>query len=188
MRKAALFIALLAVPALAGPPVVRGYHRMTKLEEKLADLAETLRKKEEFAKKPRQERMILRFYPTPPKGKETVFEGKKLTGEMLVKEILKWPAIQNMSPTPDALRILAMLPPALKTRYVVVPTPKTPRYLASKPLVKQLDSPHFHIRKAAIDCLKAMYSQSGLYKPDADRAQRRKRIREWKRRIEKLKR
>ena len=81
-----------------------------------------------------------------------------------------------------------MLAPALKKRYVVLPTPKMPRYLSSKPLMKPLDSPHFHIRKAAIDCLKAMYSQSGLYKPDADRAQRRKRIREWKRRIEKLKR
>ena len=134
--------------------------------------------------RPRQERMILGF-----SANETEFEGKKLTGETLVKEIFeKWPAIQRKDPSPDALRILAMLAPALKKRYVVVPTPKMPRYLSSKPLMKPLDSPHFHIRKAAIDCLKAMYSQSGLYKPGADRARRRKIMHQWKKRIEKMKR
>ena len=191
MRNAALIAVLLAVPALAKPPVVLDYHRMDELEKRLADLAERLRKKEEFARKPRPERMIILFdrMPLVPKTFATEFEGKKLNGETLVKEIFeKWPAIQRDKPSEDALRILALLAPALKRIYRVLPTPKAHRYPASKPLMKQLDSPHLHIRKAAIECLQAMYSMNLFYRPKAPRAERRKRIREWKKRIEKMKR
>ena len=180
-------ICCLAVPAFARPPEVPEFARMADLKMRLVDRLQTLRAKEEFARKPRQERMVLSFQ------REIVeFDGKKLTGELVARELFeKWAKLPKKEGDADAevKRILALVPQAMKVRYAnVVPIPKNNRYQASKVLVAALLHKNFHVRKAAIDSLVAIYGRSLLYKPDASSGQRKARQKKWKREIEKLRR
>lgn len=181
-----LFVALLAAPALARPPETPPFMRMDELGPRLVDLAARLNKAELFEKKIRQERMILTFQEGAKR-----FEGKKLTDKGFVEEILvKWQAVQKAEEqcAADALRILLLLPGALKARYNIVPIPKAERYQASKILVKALKSKHDIIRKTAIQCLDAIYGRTLLYKHDAPPAHRIERYRKWLKEIDKLRR
>ncbi|MHC4225443.1 MAG: hypothetical protein ACYSUN_15745 [Planctomycetota bacterium] len=181
-----LLLVALAAPAAGRPPEVPDFVRMDELDMKLLNLESRFRQEEEFAKKPRQEKMILLFMGGTPK-----FEGKTLTGEWMVKEVLeKWdvwklPAEQ----TPQEARdVLVKLPHALKERYAkVVPIPKTARHKASLPLVKALTHKNFYVREAAIESLKAIYGRTLLYKPDATPGARKAKQAKWRKEIDSLK-
>ncbi len=179
-----LLTILFAAPALARPPATPPYMRMDDLGPKLADLNAKLRKAELFASKIRQERMILRF----ERGDEE-FENKKFSDRSFVEEILvKWQAVQKPEEECEAdhLRILALLPRALKARYDIFPVPKAERYQASKVLVKALKIKHFVIRRAAILCLDAIYRRTLMYRADAPSGQRNDRYRKWLKEIDRL--
>jgi len=185
MRVACLV--LLVAPAIARPPVAPDFARMAELQIQLTDKLQTIRRKEEFARKPRVERMTLSF----ERG-AAEFEGKKLTGERVAEELFeKWSELPKKEgdASPEVKRVLSLVPQAMKVRYAnVVPIPKNNRYQASKVLVAALVHKNFHVRKAAIDALVAIYGRSLLYKPDASPNQRKARQKKWKREIDKLRR
>ena len=179
-----LLTVLFLAPALARPPETPPFMRMDELGPRLADLNAKLQKAELFAKKIRQERMILRF----ERG-DKEFENKRFSDRSFVEEILvKWQAVQKPEEECEAdhLRILALLPRALKARYDIFPVPKAERYQAGKVLVKALKSKHFVLRKTAILCLDAIYGRMLLYRPDASPGQRNDRYRKWLKEIDKL--
>jgi len=178
----ALLLALLP-PASAKPPVLPGYARMDDLESDLVSAAQRMREEEEFAAKPFAERLILKF-----QERATSYEHmKRLDGEDLVEEILeKWKEAQAEEVDKEVVRILAMLPEALKARYDVNPIPKRERFKASKPLVDALTHRYTPIRQAAIDCLKAIYGQTRLYQPDLPPKKRMDIQKDWKKQIDKL--
>ena len=180
-----LVLALLipvALPAVARakPPVVSGYARMEDLRQRMVARRDMLVKQEEFEKKPRVEKLILNFM----RGKPTP-EGRKLTGEIVVKEVIKWEPLQRSAPTEESLAVLAQLDDAMRERFaLVVPIPKRERYAASKQLVKALTHQYFHIRKAAIESLKAIYGDARFYQPEMSPAKRKQKQKEWQKYIE----
>jgi hypothetical protein len=183
MTRAELLVVLLAGVAFARPPTVPDFARMDELDSILLNLRHKYKEAEEFQRKPREERMILLF----ERSRED-FEGKTLTGEYVVKELFEkwkvWRAKDKDTPA-EAIRILMLLPDALKVRYATgYPIPKLARYKASVPLVKALTHKNLHIRTAAIECLEAVYGRTLFYRPDASPGARKKKQSEWKREIE----
>ena len=180
--RTALAAALLAGLCLAKPPYIQDFSRMEELTRKLNDVFTELREKEEFLSKPLQERIVIKFQQGAPSYEHLT----KLTGEAVVKEIFKnWDAIEQDPPTEEVKRVLAMLPDVLKKQYNIVPIPKRERFNASKPLVAALTHDAFHVRQAAIDCLRAIYGESRLYQADLPAPLRSKRKKEWERFIKK---
>jgi hypothetical protein len=118
------------------------------------------------------------------------FEGKSLTGARVVREVIEnwdgWQRPEEETPE-EAIRISKMLPHALRERYArVILIPKEDRYRASVPLVKALTHKNFHVREAAIECLKSIYGRTLLYRPHASPSARKQKQKKWKREIEKL--
>jgi hypothetical protein len=127
--------------------------------------------------------MIQRFI-----GGERTHDGTEVTGERLLAEILHnwtaWRCEEEATPL-EARRILELLPRALKERYAhTFPIPKRTRYLASVQVVKALTHANVHVRRAAINCLIAMYSRTLLYDPDAPPDERLAKQRAWEEWIE----
>ena len=181
-----LLLTLMAGVVLANPPGRPGFLRMDELEPKLSERLAKLQKAEAFRRKPRLERMIIRF----EQGAES-FEGKKFSDQKFVDELLvRWADVQKPEEQcqADHVRILSLLPNALRTRYDVVPIPKKERYAASKVLVKGLRSKHDIIRRISIECLSALYGgRTLMYRHDAQPGMRNERARKWKAEIEALK-
>ncbi len=178
-----LLLVAMPLAAEAKPPVVPGYARMDDLENDLASAAQRMREEEEFAAKPFAERLILRFQA----GATSYEDVKRLDGEDLVEQILeKWKEAQAEEVDKEVIRILALLPEALKARYDVNPIPKRERFKASKLLVEALVHRYTPIRQAAIDCLKALYGQTRLYQPDLPLKRRMDIKKDWQKLIEKL--
>ena len=104
--------------------------------------------------------------------------------ESLVKELFKWEPLMDNAPTAEALAVLDQLPDAMRERYArVVPIPKRPRYSASKQLVSALTDQYFHIRKAAIESLFAIYADRKFYQPGMAPAKLKAKQKEWSRYI-----
>jgi hypothetical protein len=146
------------------------------LEAALKERHAALKSREDFPKKPREERLVLLL----ERG-ETRFDGHPLTGQYVVREILSWRALDRADPSREALRILALLPEALKERYASVDdhTLKERRYRASVPLVLALTAQHRHFRVAAIACLKALYGTRLGYRVDLPPNEQKKSQRVW---------
>jgi len=170
---------LLAVPALALPPEIDGYVRLDTLRDQLRDRTEELRKKEEYERKPREEKMIIKFAEGEKK-----FEGKKLSGDVLVKEVLdRWDASEKDTPDQETLRVLNLLPNTLKAAYGKFPIPKAERYKAGYALVKLLNDKRLHVRSIAFECLQAIYGESLQYNPNADKSARAEKQKAWERNV-----
>ncbi len=173
-------LGLVAAPAAARPPKIANYARIDNLLAHYDRETERLREEEAFRAKPRIERMIIRY------GGQRTFEGKKLTGDYVVKQVFdEWEAIQKASPTEADVKILMSLPDALKANYSgiravrVNKVNKKERKNASKPLVKALMNDHLYVRQAAINCLKAIYGTINLYRADATKRDRARAQKNW---------
>jgi hypothetical protein len=168
-------VCTLAATAAAKPPRVQHFRHSDELKAALEKLHATLKRREDFPKKPREERLVLLL-----KRGETRFEGRPLTGQYVVQEILGWDALDRGDPSSESMRILALLPDALKERYAALDrTLKEHRYRASIPLVLALTADHRHFRVAATACLKALYGTRLGYRPDLPSKTRKKSQRIW---------
>lgn len=176
---------LLALAAGAQPPFVKDFERIGKLKEDIQKTAQDLQEKEEFASKPREEKMLIAFM----KG-EKKFEGKDLTGKIVVTTCLsKWGDVQQAQPTEAGKRVLALLPEALLKRYAVaIDVPKDRKEVAGL-LLDELDSDYLNVRIAAFDSLKKIFrTQTGfLYEPSMNKKDRRDPITSWKNFLKKQK-
>lgn len=175
--RACLLAGLLTAVVCAGPPKP-GCVGFEELHLRLENRYEKLRKQEEMAAKPREERMVLLL-----RAGRTTFENKKLTGEWVLTEILKWKVLQAEKIPAAARLVLDMLPEALETRYGHghrTASLRAERYRVSKQLVSALMHRQVHIRKAAIECLDALYGTKRGYRADAPDRERKKIQREWR--------
>ncbi len=173
----ALLLGLVAAPAAAGPPKITNYARIDNLLAHYDREIVRLQREVAFRAKPRIERMIIRY------GQQRMFEGKKLTGDYVVMQVFEeWGAIKTASPAKADVKILMLLPEALKANYAgirAVGLNRKERLNASKPLVKALTNDYLYIRQAAIDCLVAIYATNHLYRADANEKARKARKKYW---------
>ena len=152
--------------------------RMDELEPYLTLRLNKLREREEFEAKPLPERLVILL----KRGVKT-HEKHALTGALVVETLLRWKAVQSAAPTEEAKRALGLLPEALGTRYSRYLKSKVlrrERYHASKLLVDALTHQYFHVRKTAIDSLKAMHGLDRGYDPNATEAQRKRAQWNWR--------
>lgn len=176
MRQA-VAVLLLATIAAAQPPAVKGFRRLRSLRDDIATKFVSLKEQEEFALKPREEKMLLAF----GKG-EKKFEGKALDGEQLVVALFKWADVTQDPPTEAGKRVLAEIPNVLYDRYgKAIEVPKDRKDVALK-LCDALDSDIIHIRTCAFEALKKIYkTPSGwMYVPDMDKKARQDSIKSWR--------
>lgn len=187
MARPLLAFLLAAAPALAGPPDLPRFLTLDQMKQEYDARIEQARKEEEFLAKPREEKLVILF---EEKGEEAVFEGKKLKADYVVKEIFeKWKEFQSPTPGQETIDVTERLKKALQARLVnVKEIDKNERYRASVPLVDALDHKLYHVRKAAIDCLSAVYATELFYKPDPDvTPQQRKQWKQsWEKHIAKM--
>ena len=173
----ALLLGVVAAPAAAGPPKITNYARIDNLRAHYDREIARLQRDVAFRAKPRIERMIIRY------GEHRMLEGKKLTGDYVVMQVFEeWGAIKTASPAKADVKILMLLPEALKANYAgirAVGLNRKERLNASKPLVKALMNDHLYVRQAAIDCLKAIYGTNHLYRADASKRERSKAQKDW---------
>jgi len=184
---AAVCLLLLAREAGARPPSLPRFVRLDRLLAEYAERIEEVRRAEEFAAKPREEKLILFYRDGRPE-----FEGKKLTADYVVEELFeKWKAVQVESPRQEDVATLLLLPDALKTRFqaaVLGAAVKQDRWRASKTLVDALMSDHLHMRLAAIKSLEAIYTATFLYNPNDSRSDRSAKQRKWREHVDKMRR
>jgi hypothetical protein len=172
-------VLLLAGAAVAQPPVAKDFVRMKELREKIAIRTAQLQEKEEYEKKPREEKILIAF----ERGEEKFDKIPKLTGKVVVETCLEWAEIQQAEPTEAGKRVLARLPLALEKRFAqVLEVNRKDRYDASQPLLEGLNSDFPLVRVAAFESLKKMYrtQNAQFYVPSMDKKARQKPISEWK--------
>jgi hypothetical protein len=136
-----------------------------------------LKGEEEYALKPREEKMLLAF----GKG-DKKFEGKNLDGEQVVATILKWGDVLQDPPTEAGKRVLASLPNVLYDRYAkAIEIPRDRKDVSLK-LCDALDSDLIHVRESAFEALKKIYrTPSGfMYVVDMDKKARQDAIKSWR--------
>ncbi|MHC4550379.1 MAG: hypothetical protein ACYTEZ_16545 [Planctomycetota bacterium] len=175
-----LTCALLACPAAAEPPQSTQFVRAKALLAKLAVRSAELKRKEEFQAKPREEKLVLRF----KEGAEA-FEGERLDGVYVIREILRWDPVRRRIVPDKVKRALSLLPEAFRTRYGFVYTRckalrKQKRH-AGELLVASLTDERRHVRELAIGCLQAMYGDLRPYRVDGDRNELKRRQKDWRR-------
>jgi hypothetical protein len=180
-----LLVPLLLVSVVAGaePPAVPGFRRLRELREDIAGEYVTLKQREEFALKPREEKMLIAF----AKGEK--FENKTLDGEKVVEMILKWDQVRADPPTEAGKRVLGELPTVLFDRYgKVIDIPRDRRDVSLK-LCDALDSDAIEVRRCAFEALKKIYrTPSGfMYVPDMDKKGRQDAVKSWRNHVKKQK-
>lgn len=178
-----LILLLLAVAAAAEPPAVKDFRRLKELRDDVAGRAQKFLDAEEYAKKPREEKMLIAF----ERG-EKRFENKPLSGELVVQTcLMKWAEVQQAEPTEAGKRVLGKLAPVLFEKYgKAIEVPKD-RKDVGKLLCDALDSDFLQVRAAAFDALKLMYrTPSGfMYVETMDKKARREAIATWKKFVSK---
>jgi hypothetical protein len=180
----ALSLLLLAIVAAAQPPDVDNFRRMKRLRTDIADQYASLKQQEEYALKPREEKMLIAF----GNGEEK-FDGKKLDGVSVVVTILKWDQVNTDAPTEAGKRVLSDLPTVLFKRYgAVIDVPRDRKDVCWK-LCDGLDSDFVLVRAAVFEALKKIYrTPSGfMYNVDMSKKERQDPIKSWKNYVKKQK-
>jgi hypothetical protein len=176
----ALGCVVLASRATAKPPGSPKFARARELLEKLEARSERLKREEEFQKKPRVEKLVIRF-----KEGAATFLGEELTGAFVIREVLAWDRIRKKVVPDDVQGVLLLLPAAFKERYGFVYTKsktlRKQRRCAGTRLAAVLTHDLRHVRKLAIECLDAMYGVRRGYNVDASEAERKRKQKEWRR-------
>jgi hypothetical protein len=168
---------LLALPATALPPLSPGFVRLDELRIEVDQKKRDLLEQEAFAKKPREERMLLTF------RKQGDFEGKPLTSKAVVQACLEWEEIRTDNPTAAGQRVVELLPVVLRER--CGPAERRERRIVSRILLDALDDDYLPVRTAAIASLRAIYPfpREDRYDPKMGRRERISPIRAWKRHV-----
>jgi len=175
---------LLSIVVDAQPPAVQDFRRLRKLRDDIASQYASLKEQEEYALKPREEKMLIAF----EKG-EKKFEGKALDGPKVVDAVLKWDQVLQAEPTEAGKRVLAELPNVLFKRYAqAIEVPKDRKEVSLK-LCDALDSDYIHVRASAFEALKRVYrTPSGfMYVVDMSKKDRKDAISSWKKYVNKQK-
>ncbi len=177
---------LVAAAVAAEPPKSEHFRRMHDLTIRFTQRQEKLSAAEEFASKPRVEKILISFENGAKK-----FEKIKLTGENaganVVKAVLAWDELDKDPPTEAAERVLAKMGEVLEKRYArVVEIPKRERHKAALLLVAALMDERLHVRSGAFEALKKMYRTTAgyLYQPTASAKDRKEKQKIWKRQID----
>ncbi|HEY7514601.1 MAG TPA: hypothetical protein VIC87_08990 [Vicinamibacteria bacterium] len=181
MRFACLL--LLAAPILAQPPRSPSI-RMRDLREKIAVRAAQAQEREEYEKKPREEKIFISF----KKGEEKFETRLTLKAKTVVELCLvKWTDVQQAAPTPAAVRVLGEFPAVISQPFGGLDVNKKERYEVADLLVELLDSEFLHVRVAAFESLKAIYrTQSGhFYEPTMTKKERAEPIKSWEKFVRK---
>lgn len=165
---------LLVLTASADPPLVKDFRRIRDLKDDVQKAIVKRQEEEKEAAKPREEKMVLAFLAGAPK-----FEGKRISGRLVVTTCLKWADVQQETPTEAGQRVLDLLPEVLRRRYAAgIEIPKDRREVSNL-LLDALDSDFLHVRRAAVESLKSMY-KTATYDPAMSRMERAESIETWR--------
>ncbi|HEX5138823.1 MAG TPA: hypothetical protein VFY93_17770 [Planctomycetota bacterium] len=178
MRRMAALL-LLALPAVALPPLTPGFVRMKDLRRSIDARIAELQQEEAFKSKPREERMLLTY------GKQEEFEGRKIDARDVVEACFAWGEANGNEPTEAAIRTLRLLPGTLFQRCGGPNADRKERRQASIPLLKALDSDSAAVREAAIESLRKIYDAPRVdrYDPAQSAKERNSPIKAWKRAV-----
>jgi hypothetical protein len=160
------------------PPISTGFARLREFREALRGREAGLREQEEFARKPREEKMLLAL------RKREKFEGKEITAKAAAAACFEW-ADARRDVAPEATeRTLALLPVVLGECWRRSFDRKERRDVSSV-LVKALEDDVLRIRRAAIASLRALYAQprGDAYDPAAPEKIRDAAAKAWKRHV-----
>ena len=176
-----LLLLTLSPDAEAKPPSVRGFDRVDELEKRMRLRHEELTADEEFARKPWHEQLLHRY----AEGAES-FDGRRLSGSFVVRQIFQWKDLRQDTPPADSLRVAQQLPDALKRRLAASePLAKSLRCEASRPLVEALTSKYPALRELAVTGLRTLYGTDLFYQSDSPPGARAKAQRAWAKEIRK---
>jgi len=190
MRRAilpALLLGLLPVAELrADPPKIPGYARLRELRDHLDATLTRLRQQEEFEAKPYPEKLLIWFEQGLEKTPAP--DNKRLSGEFVVRELFRWDRMRDHGAPGEVTRVaLNDLPRVMRVRFRdAIPIPKRERAKAALEICDYLNDEHFHIRKAAIDAIAAIYNETKGYTPDMSPRDRRAKEKEIRDMIRKL--
>ncbi len=175
-------VLLLPAAAAAKPVPVPNFGRIATLRNAYLRKIQERRQAERFEKLPLQEKLVALYAK-----EEEKFDGKPLTAERVVRELLEWYESQGPNPGKEQDELMTRLAAALGQRLNLVNNvlvDKDQRHKASKPLVDALMHKLQHVREIAIECLFRIYGTRKLYRPKAASRSRRAVQRDWKKFIE----
>ena len=187
LRRLLLVAFLIALPVSAKPPATEGFVRIDKFTEMLDARLKELQEKEQFAKLPFEEQLVIMW----AKGEKSYKKVRKINGPDVIETIFDWDEINKEPPTDSANRLAASLPGVLKKKYgeslKMDKKFKSERYKVGRVLVAQLVNPPLHVRELAIECLNAMHHTRRNYVADDPKDRRVRRQKAWKDYIERVK-
>lgn len=170
-------VGLLLLAAAVGearPRAMPDFTRYGTLVEQFAEIVSDAREREEFERKPREEKLLILF----ARGAKE-FEGKKvLTPKWVAQQIFEeWKAVKADSVGPEEEKILEYCAQVFKEHFArfgvnIPPAVLRERWEASKVFVEALDSNHLVLRRAAFRVLSALYMVDYDYDPAAQRSLR----------------
>lgn len=171
-------LALLVSAAGAMPPISTDFVRLREFREAIRIRAAELREQEEYAAKPREEKMLLAL------RKREKFEGKETAAKAVVTACFAWDDARQEVASEAAERTLALLPVVLGERWGKAFDRKERREV-SVVLLKALEHDVLRIRKAAIASLRALYvpPRDDAYDPAGPAKDRAADVRAWKRHV-----
>ncbi len=175
-------VLLLPAAAAAKPVAVPNFGRIATLRNAYLRKIQERRRAESFEKLPLQEKLVVLYAK-----EEEKFDGKPLTAERVVRELLAWYESQGPNPGKEQDELMNRLAEALGQRLNLVNNvlvDKDQRHKASKPLVDALMHKLQHVREISIECLFRIYGTRKLYRPEAASRSRRTVQRDWKKFIE----
>ncbi len=175
-------VLLLPAAAAAKPVSVPNFGRIATLRNAYLRKIQERRQAESFEKLPLQEKLVALYAK-----EEEKFDGKPLTAERVVRELLAWYESQGPNPGKEQDELMTRLAAALGQRLNLVNNvlvDKDQRHKASKPLVDGLMHKLQPVREISIECLFRIYGTRKLYNPEATSRRRRTVQRDWKKYIE----
>lgn len=173
---------LLPVVAAAKPVAIPNFGRLPKLRnDYLRKIAERLQA-EAFDKLAPEEKLVTLY-----EREQEKLDGKPLTAERVVRDLLAWYESKGPSPGKEQDELMKRLAEALGQRLNLVNNvlvDKDQRHKASKPLVDGLMHKQELMREISIECLFRIYGTRKLYRANGNSRQRRAVQRDWKKFIE----
>ncbi len=175
-------VLLLPAAAAARPVAVPNFGRIATLRNAYLRKIQERRRAESFEKLPLQEKLVVLYAK-----EEEKFDGKPLTAERVVRELLAWYESQGPNPGKEQDELMNRLAEALGQRLNLVNNvlvDKDQRHKASKPLLEGLMHKLQPVREISIECLFRIYGTRKLYRAEATSRHRRTVQRDWKKFIE----
>jgi hypothetical protein len=182
--KVLAIVCVVSATTFAKAPTVPGYRCVDELLDICRVWVKNLESARAHRAKPRTERMIL----TVGEG-EGRFEGAVVNGPILVRELFGTGKTKPSGKiSAEDQRVLSLLPDALRRRYARALDDRalaSEKRRAARYLAVALSDIRTHIRRVAIDTLKALFGTDLAYRVDLPVAERRRIQAAWKRKIAK---